>query len=177
MSAEQNKPLTIEEALKTAIKFETNVRNVYHEAMKEAKDSTGRRVFQILAKEEQGHLDYLDHRMEELKSTGNIKAADIESLIPPKEKIENQVAGLKKSLEKKVTDTELKLLKKAVEVEQQTSAFYRRMVDEMEGEAKKMFSKFMEIEEGHVAIVQAELDAAEGMGFFFDMEEFNLEAG
>ena len=33
----------------------------------------------------------------------------------------------------------------------------------------------LEIEEGHVAIVQAELDSLQGMGFWFDMQEFNLE--
>jgi hypothetical protein len=35
----------------------------------------------------------------------------------------------------------------------------------------------MAIEDGHVAIVQAELDSVTQMGFWFDYREFDLEAG
>lgn len=40
-----------------------------------------------------------------------------------------------------------------------------------------MFRHFLEIEDGHTAIVQAEIDALEGNGFWFDFAEFDLEAG
>ena len=36
---------------------------------------------------------------------------------------------------------------------------------------------FLGIEQGHQAIVQAEIDALSGLGFWFDFQEFNLEAG
>ncbi len=39
-----------------------------------------------------------------------------------------------------------------------------------------LFSKFLEIEDGHLAIVQAQLDSVQGMGFWFDIAEFRLEA-
>ncbi len=32
------------------------------------------------------------------------------------------------------------------------------------------------IEDGHLAIVQAQLDSVQGMGFWFDIAEFRLEA-
>jgi hypothetical protein len=33
----------------------------------------------------------------------------------------------------------------------------------------------LEIEEGHVAIVQADIDAVSGIGFWFDVKEFDLD--
>ena len=55
--------MNIEEAIHTAIKYETRVRDLYVEAMKETNDEKGRRFFQTMAKEEQGHLDYLNDRL------------------------------------------------------------------------------------------------------------------
>jgi hypothetical protein len=51
------------------------------------------------------------------------------------------------------------------------------MVGELSGERQRLFARFLEIEEGHVAIVQAEIDAVSGSGFWFDMKEFDLEKG
>lgn len=168
--------ITIEEAIKTAIKFETKVRDVYASAVEESKDQTGKNVFSILAKEEQGHIDYLNHRLEELKKDGVIKLADVDTILPSKSTIDKQVRELKKTLEPQKKDYELKLLQKAVDVEQQTSTFYKNMTEEMSGDAQKMFAQFFEIEDGHLALVQAELDAVSGLGFFFGFEEFNMES-
>jgi rubrerythrin len=169
--------MTIEEAIKTAIKFETNVRDVYASAVENSKDETGRNVFGILAKEEQGHIDYLNHRLAELEKDGVITLTDIGTILPAKDAIDKQVGELKKTLEPQKKDYELKLLQKAVDVELQTSEFYKKMADDMSGDAQKMFAQFFEIEDGHLAIVQAELDAVSGNGFFFGFEEFNMEAG
>ena len=38
-----------------------------------------------------------------------------------------------------------------------------------------MFARFLEIEDGHVAIVQAELDFISDNGFWFDFQEFDME--
>ena len=66
------------------------------------------------------------------------------------------------------------MLEKAIEVERETSNFYKKMVDETGEEGKAFFSRFVEIEEGHLAIVQAELESLQGNGFGFDMPEFKL---
>ena len=171
------KALTPEEAIKTAMEFETRVRDTYAEALEKATNEVGKRVFRVLAMEEQGHLDYLEYRLKELKEQGKVNPVAVETQIPPKEVIEKQVQGLKSTVHPQVTEKELDMLKAAVEAEMQTSAFYRRMVEQMTDENQQMFQNFLEIEEGHVAIVQAELDAAQGMGHFFGFEEFNMEAG
>ena len=69
------------------------------------------------------------------------------------------------------------MLEKALEVEQETSDFYKRMVLELPEEGQELFMRFVEIEEGHKAIVQAEIDSVIGLGYWFDMPEFNLASG
>jgi len=72
---------------------------------------------------------------------------------------------------------EIQLLYNFLDTEVETSNFYRRMVNELEGESREMFARFLEIEEGLEAIVEAQIDSVTGMGFWFDLQEFNLEAG
>jgi rubrerythrin len=72
---------------------------------------------------------------------------------------------------------ELEFLRQALEAEVETSAYYERMVAELDADGRKLFAHFLEIELGHKAIVQAEIDALTGLGFWFDFQEFNLEAG
>jgi len=57
--------MTIEEAIKTAIEFETQVRQVYRNAAEGASDPVGKRIFKVLAEEEQGHLEYLRSKLDE----------------------------------------------------------------------------------------------------------------
>jgi len=72
---------------------------------------------------------------------------------------------------------EAEYLRKALAAERETSAFYRTMVGEVAEEQRQLFARFLEIEEGHVAIVEAELDAVTGSGFWFGIKEFDLEKG
>ena len=59
----------------------------------------------------------------------------------------------------------------------ETSGFYKKMVQQLGDEGREFFARFVEIEEGHLAIVEAELNAVQGSGFYFDMPEFDLERG
>jgi len=45
----------------------------------------------------------------------------------------------------------------------------------MEPEHRPLFARFLDIEDGHVILVQAEIDALVGHGHWFDFMEFNLE--
>ena len=55
--------------------------------------------------------------------------------------------------------------------------FYRALVSTLHGDERDLFKPFLTIEDGHVALVQAQLDTVSGLGFWFDTMEFNLEAG
>ena len=67
----------------------------------------------------------------------------------------------------------MELLSKALQMEIDTSNFYKRMVEEM-GEEGELFARFLEIEEGHQAIVQAEMDFSGRTGYLFDFQDFGM---
>ena len=68
-------------------------------------------------------------------------------------------------------------MRRALAEEEETSAFYQRMVRELPPEGQALFGRFLEIEDGHATVVQAEIDSVSQMGFWFDLKEFDLEAG
>lgn len=168
----------LDQAIQTAIEFEKKVLNVYKDAGKKIADPVGQRVFQQLAKEEAGHVAYLQSRLTEWQKSGHIDLEELRTVVPNKERIVEGQKRIAKSMRgKRGATTEVEHLQRALAAEKETSAFYRRMVSELSGERQEMFARFLEIEEGHVAIVQAEIDAVGGFGFWFDMQEFDLEKG
>ena len=167
--------MTIEEAIQMAIEYETNVKSVYTEAIKTSKDSVGQRIYQVLSDEEQGHLDYLHYKLEELKKTGEVTPETLETYVPSEAVIRKGVEQLESRMAEADKGHEIELLKKALDVERETSAFYKKMVATLDDDGRRLFERFVEIEEGHVAIVQAEMDLVSGTGFWFDTAEFGLE--
>ena len=169
--------MTVEEAINTAIEYEIKVRDSYVDAVRRAKDEVGKKVFQTLAEEEVHHVEYLQEKLEELERTGKVTAEGLRTSIPPKDKIAEAASTLEKKLEREDRGQELEMLRKALTLEMETSGFYRKMVSELPDESRPLFARFLEIEEGHLAIVQAEIDYMSGTGFWFDMAEFDLEKG
>jgi rubrerythrin len=167
--------MTLEEAIKTAIDYEEKVRDVYLQARSEATNDVGKRVFRILSKEEQEHVDFLRRKQAELQDTGKVTAEKLATAIPSREAIAEGVAKLENKMESEDRGVELKMLRKAFQVEVETSEFYQKMVKELDLEGQRFFEPFLEIEEGHVALVQAEVDCLSGTGYWFDMREFSLE--
>lgn len=167
--------MDIEKAITTAIDYETRVQEVYQEAVAISKNDTGKQVYLKLANEERGHIEYLKSRLDQWRKTGKLVAEKLATVIPPKDVIEDGVKRLKKRLADPDRYGELQMLGKALDVEIETSNFYRKMVDQLENQPQAMFARFLEIEEGHLALVQAEMDSLTKMGFWFDTIEFNLE--
>ncbi len=67
------------------------------------------------------------------------------------------------------------ILGRALKAEIETSDFYRKLVDETPGEARRMFAQFLKIEDDHIAAVQAELDYISGTGYWLGFKEFGME--
>ncbi|UCG32452.1 MAG: ferritin family protein [Phycisphaerales bacterium] len=166
--------MTIEEAIQTAIEFENEVRDVYKAAATEAVDPVGKRVFTVLADEEQKHVDYLESRLEEWRRAGKVNPVSLETAVPSREVIAKAAHGVSEGMSGGDHGMELKMLGRALEAERKTSSFYRKMVVELPAEGQKLFERFVEIEEGHVAIVQAEMDSVAGTGAWFDVLEVRL---
>ena len=166
---------TLEEAIANAIDYETRIRDLYREAVDGTQDPKGKQVFQALADDEQRHIDYLEAKRSQWQAEGRITAESLTSLIPPPERLSKDLEGLKETMAGEDRRDEKRMLSKALQVEVETSAFYRSMVDQMEGDARAMFARFLEIEDGHIAAVQAELDYISHTGFWFDFQEFDME--
>jgi rubrerythrin len=173
--------MELDEAIQTAIEYEAGVHRTYQEAMQRATDAKGKRFFEVLRDEEMGHLKYLRERLEEWIQTGSIQVAQLDTAVPSREAIDHGLQEIREKLAAEATSgkgrhmTELDLLKKALDVEADTSNFYKEMVRTLDGDGRKLFERFVEIEEGHQAIVQAQIDSVNGMGVWFDSVELALE--
>ena len=169
--------MDIEQAIKTAIQYETRVRDVYSDAAGKSGDETGRRVLQLLAEEEQQHLDCLSEKLHEWKQTGKVTPEKLKSAVPSRQVIAQSMQRLEPGAPLPDGSGELELLGRALLVEKETSGFYRQLVLKLDAEGQALFEPFVDIEEGHLMIVQAEIDSLRGLGYWFDFKEFDLEAG
>jgi len=167
--------VTVEEAIKTSIEYEIRVRDVYSEAVSKAERQEAKKLFQLMADEEQSHVDYLKVKLDQWNSDGTVTADGLTTAVPSGEVIEQGVEKLREKVGGRPGTVEIQWLGKAHGVERETSDFYKRMVDELPDVAKGLFRRFLEIEEGHLALVQAQIDYVTGTGYWFDVREFNLE--
>lgn len=170
--------MDLKEALDTAIRYERQVRDHYRAAQERVINPQGKRVFETLAREEQGHIDYLESRLAEWSKVGKISSPELGTELPTLDWVATARRKVSEGPDHTVAvQEELDLLKVALKLERQTSSFYCKLVDTLPAADRGMFARFLEIEAGHLAIVQAEIDSLNGMGMWFDVMEFSLEAG
>lgn len=169
--------MKLDNAIRVALEYETGVHDAYLEAMKKTSDEAGKRIFKVLSDEEMGHITYLQERLDEWQKTGKINVKKLGTSIPTKEAINKSLEDLRKTVKPKRTKQilELELLKKALAAEIKTSLFYKEMVSKLDGEGQKLFRRFVEIEQGHEDIVQAEIDSVSNCGIWLGTLEFRLE--
>ncbi len=169
--------MKLDNAIRAAIEYETGVHEAYREAMDKSTDQAAKRIFGVLSDEEMGHLKYLQERLDEWQKTGKINVKKLGTSIPTREAIDTSLKDLRKTVSPKPTKQilELDLLKKALQAEIKTSTFYKDMVSKLDGQGQELFRRFVEIEEGHEAIVQAEIDSVSNCGVWLDTLEFRLE--
>jgi rubrerythrin len=167
--------MTIEEAIKTAIGYETRIYNIYRDAAANVSDPAGKRIIEMLRDDEQRHIEYLKDRLELWKKTGKLSESKLESTIPLMAKIQKETEKVRAHMPQKNRTSERDILSKALKAEVETSKFYQKMVDEMPDEAQRMFARFLEIEENHIAAVQFELDYLTQSGYWLDFKEFDME--
>ncbi len=167
--------MNIEEAIKTSIEYETRVRELYVEALEEATDPVAQRLFRLLADEENRHVVFLEAKLSEWIVNQQLTFDGLETAVPPIDSIQREVEKLQAKLTTEDKSPEVSLLQRIRAVELETSNFYKRMVAELPSPGEEFFGRFIAIEEGHLGLVEAEIDALTGMGFWFDVPEFDLE--
>jgi rubrerythrin len=165
----------MEKAIQTAIDYETKIRDIYLEAAQSVHDPEGKRFFKMMGDDEQYHLDYLMDRLSLWRESGKLSAKKLISAVPSKEIIQKETDKIRARMSTKDLSSVKVILSRALQAEVETSNFYEKMVNEMTDEGQKMFSRFLEIEENHIAAVQAELDYITNTGYWFDFKEFDME--
>ena len=167
--------MTLEEAIKTAIEYETRIHDLYQKAATTVSDPVGQQVLRALGTDELHHLTYLTGRLEVWQRTGELILEDLETTLLPLEKIDRNVEKLESGFTQVDRGDEKLLLSRALKIEMETSTFYRKMTEEMSDQAQRMFSRFLDLENEHVEIVQAELDYLSKNGYWFGFKEFDME--
>jgi rubrerythrin len=167
--------MTLEEAINTAIGYEIKIRDVYREAEQAVDDEAGKRIFEALGNDEQHHIDYLRHTLEQLNNTGKIDPARLDSSIPSGETIDREAAKVESLVAKEFYGVRRQMLSRALKAEIETSEFYQKMVNELTVEGQALFARFLEIENNHINAVQFELDYMSKTGYWFDFKEFDME--
>ena len=167
--------MTLEEAIKMAIEYETRIHDLYQKAALTVRDPVGQQVLKALGTDELHHLTYLTGRLEIWQETGELIVENLETTLLPLEKIDRNVEELESGFTHVDRGDEKLLLSRALRIEMETSDFYRKMTEEMSDQAQRMFSRFLELENEHVEVVQAELDYLSKSGYWFGFKEFDME--
>jgi rubrerythrin len=167
--------MDLEEAITTAMDYESRIRDIYREAAKGMGVLAAKKFLKTMGDDEQHHLDYLAERLQTWRKTGQLKVEKLETAISPEELITPQMTKFKGDISKKILGDQKRILSRALKLEVETSNFYKRMVEEMHEEGQKMFAQFLDIEDRHINAVQMQLDYVTKTGYWFDFKEFDME--
>ena len=166
--------MIMEEAIQTAIEYETSIRDLYRDVAKDSQNPAATRFYNALADDEANHLAYLEDRLKKWRETGHISDENLEKNIPSLGEINREVDKLKHQLTETDQRNEKRMLSKALKLEVDTSNYYKELVSQTGEEGKRLFARFVKIEEEHIDMVQAELDYVSGTGYWLDIKEFDM---
>ncbi|EKD39505.1 MAG: hypothetical protein ACD_75C00382G0003 [uncultured bacterium] len=165
-----------QEIFTTALEYEEKIRDFYRTAEGIIDDERGKAIFRALAKDEQGHVDFLHYSLGQLQKKGSIDIARLTTSIPARAEIEASLTKMKAKIPERMLGDIKAALGGALKLERETSAYYRDARNKSEGDIRAIFEKFLKIEERHVDVVQIELDHAMHNGMWFNFMEVDLEA-
>jgi rubrerythrin len=160
----------------TALEYEKKIRDLYVEAAAKIDDERGKGIFNGLAEDEQSHVDFLNYSLEQLRANNAIDVNRLQTAIPARKLIDKNIEKMKVEIPVRMLGDIKIVLKSALKLEKETSAFYKDSRDKSEGAIREILNKFFEIEERHVDVVQIEIDHAMKNGMWFNFMEMDLEA-
>lgn len=160
----------------TALQYEEKVRDVYINAAKSVDDERGKAIFQALATDEQGHVDFLNYSLGQLRKNEPIDIERLSTAIPDKASVAKSIDRIKAKIPERMLGDIKTVLRNALAMEKETSEYYRQSTLKTEGTIKAILEKFLQIELRHEDVIQTELDHAMHNGIWFNFMEVNLEA-
>lgn len=165
-------------AIETAIQIEKDGLAFYSEVAKQISDPSGKKMFQSLARDEAAHLKLFEDARQVLLERGNWLSPEQVAVISPGEFNHSPVfpkGDQAKAIE--IPKRELDALQRGIQAEEASIAFYSQEMDKTDdADGKAMYAYLVQQEEGHRTILQGEYDYLTRTGFWFDVQEFNLEA-
>ncbi|MFB0534765.1 MAG: ferritin family protein [Anaerolineae bacterium] len=166
------------QAIETAIQIEKDGLAFYTEAARQAGDPNGKKMFQSLARDEAAHLRLFETVHESLLKEGHWLSPEQVAAISPKRLDSPPIFPKGDAIAATETpERELSALRRGIQAEKDSIAFYSQEMDKTEApDARAMYAYLIEQEEGHRTILQGEYDYLTRTGFWFDIQEFDLEA-
>lgn len=166
------------QAIETAIQIEKDGLTFYTEASKQTSDPNGKKMFKTLARDEAAHLKLFEDARQALLERGNWLSPEQVAAISPKRLDRPPIFPTGDEIKAtKIPERELAALQRGIQAEKDSIAFYSQQVEKTDDpDAKAMYAYLVEQEEGHHTILQGEYDYLNRTGFWFDVQEFDLEA-
>ena len=168
--------MKIQEAIREAVEYETRILEIYTQAEQTVADARGKKVLGMLADEERGHVAYLQEKLKQWQDQGELHFDTLHSRIPTLDSIDTETGKIADQFSGNPLASERQILERALKAEIETSKFYEGLVEMLTGDGRRMFARFLEIENEHLQLVQAELDFVTRSGFWFDFPEIDMEA-
>ena len=144
------------QALETAAALEREIRNIYKEASAQTDDPAGKRVLNLMAEEEDGHLKYIESKLAALDGAGSAPGPLPENLLPDLAALSPETDGASPRPTPK--QAELSILARIRDAEAKTADFYKGVLSTLPEADQPLFRRFAEIEAGHLHLVEAEID-------------------
>lgn len=165
------------QAIETAIQIEKDGLEFYTEAAQQTANSSGKKMFQSLARDEAAHLKLFEAIRESLLKDGNWLSPEQVAAIGPKRPAHPLIfPSSDESKAVELPERELAALRRGIQAEEDSIAFYSEQRDKTnDPNTKSTYFYLIEQEEGHRTILQGEYDYLTNTGFWFDIREFDLE--
>jgi rubrerythrin len=147
--------------VRTAIEYETKMRDAYLEAVRATGDPTRREIFLKLATDEENHMELMRKCLGEWLESGTITAKQLRAAASDKEAIHVTLTRVREALAPAPLENELQMLQKAYAAETEACDFFARIVEKLRNrDQKELFENVLLAEQAHVSIVKSELDYA-----------------
>lgn len=164
------------EAIESALELEKKIAKYYAESAEKESDKSGKHFYNFLAKEEEGHVGYLKKMLANYVNSGEIEDKELPTLFTRESWVLEGEESLKETGKKHPSEGEMQRLLRALELEEEATRLYQKLAGEFGREGKKVFQRFLEIEDAHTSLVRAEVDYFNRSGYFYDFPEFSLES-
>jgi len=160
------------DALKLAVERERGANKFYHQAADVAEDPDGKRMFNWLAKEEARHLVKLGQQLKSVLN--NNKWLEWKRATAPIDKTEfPSPSEARGTISASVGERDA--LRQAIKSEQEAIAFYKEAEDSTPDlRGKAMFKSLAREEEGHLALLEEELQWITKSRKYFTLHRFSI---